>query len=175
MLKSELIFVHEYLTECFEYLPSGILMWKHRPRYHFKDNASSIRWNAVHAGTQADSLVSLVPSITIDGKKRRADSLIWLYHNPTNNEEPTIPNISHQHYDPVDNRIECLSPGKTPRVKYDHSPSNSIVYTWKSLTSRWQICALSSHDVPRIIYTFQFVHLKIDAQRITKHLNSIFR
>lgn len=178
-----LIFNQEYLQECFQYLPSGILLWNQRPRYHFQDHASSIRWNTKFANTQADDLAKLVPTITLNQRRYRADTLIWLYHKafeyaclmPPPTTPPTI-----QHSKGLnDNRIETLSPGKTPRITYRHKDTNNIVYSLDhglvdstgEPINRYKVMATINDEPP---YIFCYTHTRSKALNICRELNGIF-
>lgn len=47
----------EYLNECFDYNPeTGILIWKHRPRYHYQSNNNYIGSNKRFVGTIAGKI-----------------------------------------------------------------------------------------------------------------------
>lgn len=46
----------EYLRECFDLLPDGVLIWKKRPREHFKNLRGQMILNAKLAGKQAGNI-----------------------------------------------------------------------------------------------------------------------
>lgn len=95
-----------YLLECFEYnKEDGILYWKIRPLYHFKNNKIMKAMNSKLSGKIAGTLSSKgYINIALDKKHYMAHRIIWkLYYGI----EPTAL-IDHINGNKDDNRIENL-------------------------------------------------------------------
>jgi len=109
MTSSNSILSSRYLRECFDYKEkTGQLIWKTRPRKHFKDQRACNAFN-VWAGKKAGTLRKIPKSnqkylvIIIKGEPYFAHRLVWIYHNDY------IPNvIDHIDGNGSNNRIENL-------------------------------------------------------------------
>lgn len=71
-----------FIFECFDVLPNGILQWKTRPLHHFKDDSDQRRWNTRYTGTEAGSPNSdghLKVQLTFVGKTQFvfAHRIVW--------------------------------------------------------------------------------------------------
>lgn len=94
-----------YLLQVLVYEPeSGSLIWKDRPRDHFKNRQVFLAWNKKYAGTQAGSIGEQGYRIVVlDNIGRKASRVIWKMIAGSEPEE-----IDHENRDRSDNRWENL-------------------------------------------------------------------
>jgi hypothetical protein len=69
----------DYLNECFDY-DNGFLIWKERPRNHFKTFSAATRWNNEHVGRVAQKHDYPEPHTILNGGSIRTSTLVYLYH-----------------------------------------------------------------------------------------------
>lgn len=93
-----------YLLECLRYNhKTGELIWRKRPRHHFKNNQAFGAWNTKFSGMVAGNEQHGYIKIKLDGKTYSAHRLAWLY---TKGCWPRV--IDHIDGDKSNNRIENL-------------------------------------------------------------------
>lgn len=92
----------DYLRECFCYDPeTGILMWRHRPREHFKTERGWRQTNALKAGKPAGHIDTAgYLTVEIDGRGRKAARVIWKLQTGDDPREE----VDHINHDRADNR-----------------------------------------------------------------------
>lgn len=93
----------DYLHECFEYLPSGILLWKERPHTHFNSFQTWRMWNARFAGDQSGTVEQKYLRVLLNKVPYLVHRIIFKMHH---NEEPE--EIDHINRIRSDNRIDNL-------------------------------------------------------------------
>jgi len=158
---------NEYIQDCFDYHPGGILVFKKRPRFHFRDYATSVRWNNMFPGKQADNLFNLESRIQLRGIKTATKTLIWHFHN-----QPTTFRIKHINGILADNRIENLEvAAKTERLNYEYHPSHRFIYFHDTKFDRYAVCAATVDPE----YFFFYAIDKKTANRVATTLNTLFK
>jgi len=100
-----------YLRECFNYDPvNGELIWKHRPRHHFRTLSGMKTFNTRDAGTVAGAYHSSrtrdYKRLKINGTAYVVHRVIWALHHGDILDESL--EIDHINQDGRDNRIENL-------------------------------------------------------------------
>lgn len=96
-----------YLRECLDYDPeTGLLLWKPRPRHHFKTDHEFSRWNTRYRGTPAGSLHSDgYIKFHLNGKMVSAQRVIYKLMT---SEEPFI--VDHENRNTSANHFTNLRP-----------------------------------------------------------------
>lgn len=95
-----------YLKVCFDYdSQTGDLIWKRRPRSHFRSLLAFSMWNGKNAGKKAGSPnpVDLYFSTKVDGRLIKNHRIIWKL---IFNEEPEV--VDHINRVRTDNRVSNL-------------------------------------------------------------------
>lgn len=117
----------EYLRECFEYNPeSGELIWKKRPRWHFKDIRACNSWNNKNSGKAAASLGinkngKKYLSVGVSGKIYRAHRVIFKLHYQSEPQQ-----IDHIDGNGLNNAINNLrSVNQVGNARNHRKPSNN--------------------------------------------------
>lgn len=141
-MKSNSLPTQEYLQECFTYTPeTGLLLWKQRPREHFKTEMSFKTWNTRFALSPALNYVDEhnYRVGALNGKKLRACRVIWKLVYGT---DPDI--ILHSDGNTLDNRIEKLSNGTVSENAKDmkkpiDNTSGVMGVSWDKNRNKWQV------------------------------------
>jgi hypothetical protein len=98
-------------NECFTYEPeTGAILWKERPRSHFKSDSSHKRMNTVLAGKVAGYFTETSPGyfrsyINVGGKMRLTHRIIW---EMCNGPIPDSMLVDHIDNDATNNRLSNL-------------------------------------------------------------------
>ena len=131
----------EYLNECFIY-QNGSLIWKKRPRSHFKTQRGWATSIARDAGKQTGTLRSdgyLI--VGINGKRMLAHRIVWIMHHGNIPPDKQVDHINHQRQD---NRITNLRLAsatdnrKNQSKRKDNTSGTTGVY-WDEPTHKWRV------------------------------------
>jgi hypothetical protein len=168
----------EYLQECFFYHKGGFLIWRKRPRNHFRSYSVSERWNKDHAEKNACKQDFPKATITIDGCVYNAATIIYLYHvairSPKNfslvkfsgktiikfpyaEENGSLlytPHIRHSNKILCDNRIENLHPHTIKHNPVTLPRDVHFKLHHEEDYDRWAITALK-HNKPITIAAYE--------------------
>lgn len=118
MIKSKNIPSSDYLRECFDYV-DGCLIWRNRPKSHFKTKRAYGMWNAKNAGNKAGRVLSGLCEyiqIGLDNKRYLAHRLILAMHGVQLGEV-----VDHINGCGTDNRIENLRVATQKENAKNHS------------------------------------------------------
>lgn len=119
-------FETSYIDDCFEYLPSGILVWRRRPTHHFRTTTRRNIWLNKMVGRDAAKYSPTNGlTATIDSVSLQIKDLIWVLHNGTRASRVYFKNNN-----PADTRIENLTLEKTntTRKRLDHNKPIEVHY-----------------------------------------------
>lgn len=135
----------KYLIECFEYdAKKGELIWKSRPKAHFKSNHRFKLFKNKYIGkiagcSEADSNGKKYKRVSVGGKRYFVHRLIWFMERgewPKNE-------IDHINGNGLDNRIENLRSvdrlenGKNQR-KNTRNKSGCVGVMWDKKANKWR-------------------------------------
>ena len=140
MTKNEELISIDYLKECVEYDHiTGILKWKHRPVYHFKEEKYQQSWNKKYANTNAGSLNKDYIVVVINYKKYKAQNIgyaLFYGYWPSNI-------LDHKNEIKSDNKIDNLRVASTAKNSMNTSirASNKSGYKgvcWDTRAGKWR-------------------------------------
>ncbi len=139
----------EYLHECFEY-SDGILYWKRRPRYHFKNDRVFKLWNTQNADNKAGSLIKKEKYYNFQIKINKIlisrSIIIWAMHN---NRWP-IKDIDHKDHNSLNDKIDNLREA----TQSQNSANSKLAINNKSgfkgvsyfkITNKWRAVIRTKH------------------------------
>jgi hypothetical protein len=136
----------EYLRQCFEYdEKTGTLIWKERPRHHFKTEAACGAWNATHSGKPAGGVTRRRGQsegrrfIGLDYRRYFAHRIVWALNK---GEWPDGP-LDHAYNRPEHNHVENLrpaSPGENSRNRgpQRNNRSGAKGVDWHRASGKWR-------------------------------------
>lgn len=125
MLKRKKYPSKEYLDECFIY-NNGVLYWKERPLYHFKNIRTYKAFIKNFVGKEAGSIDNGRYVIGVNNTVYLRSILIWILHG---NDPPTQQQqIDHKNRNKLDDSIENLRIGTSQQNKFNKTTykSNTI-------------------------------------------------
>jgi len=136
----------EYLQEALDYDPAtGGLMWKHRPRHHFKTEAACKSWNAQYSGKPAGCVMRRRGQsegrrhICVDYRHYLAHRIVWALNK---GEWPDGP-LDHAYNRPDNNRVENLRPASLSENQWNRGPqrnnrSGAKGVGWHRASGKWR-------------------------------------
>jgi hypothetical protein len=116
-----------YLHECFDYEPkTGVLVWKHRPRAHFKTYMAWRIWTSKYPGKVAGNVgIQGHVVVRVNSKNFYVHRLIWKLQTGADPKPGEV--IDHHNRDRADNRwsnLRVATPSQSSRncsVRSSHS------------------------------------------------------
>lgn len=123
-MENNMILTKDYLLECFEYDNiNGILIWKERPEYHFKNIRGQTIFNNQFKGKIAGTKNGNYISIHINRKSYLAHRIIWCIENGNMPDEI----LDHKNQNGFDNRIDNLRLSDTTHNATNRTPISTNI------------------------------------------------
>jgi len=136
----------DIVRELFDYNPdSGVVIWKHRSRMHFKRDCDWLRWNNRYSGTRAGTVKTdsaygyQLRTLTVFKKSYEEHKIIWMWMT----DDPIPEQIDHENRDATDNRWANLraSTGKHNGRNLSKQRNNTSGVTgvgWCKISKKWR-------------------------------------
>ena len=130
----------DYLQECFSYNPiTGRLIWRNRPRQHFKGGAGWHNFNRQFAGRLAGAKASDGRyNVKLNGQCLKASRVVWALHVRTE----LLGYIDHIDGNPANDCVANLRVATPQQNTFNraHTSSNSsgiTGVTWHTPSAKW--------------------------------------